>query len=303
MVLFLDYRSAGVGGSVTSSPRVYEAGVPATGSPIAYNPVATLPNVTGVHLVFATHGFNVSRPKGVRSLTRLGQALAAEIAGLGGRMATTPAELSPNAETRPTWYFMGVLWPGDWALPQIPLNYIGAGPDADASGRRLAEYADSHFPGAASVSLISHSMGARLVLTAANRTGKTVRQICVAAPAVDDRILADRQRFEAARRRAARTTVMSSMGDNVLKLAYPAGTLAALVGRQDDMPFGTALGYSGSRPNPLTLVDNTAIPKAQKYDHGDYLPSEDMTVSNFRVDRSIHLMAQAMVGGSSAWPY
>jgi hypothetical protein len=303
MALFLDYRSAAVGGAVTSSPRVYEAGVPATGSPIAYNPVSTLPNVTGVHLVFATHGFNVSRPKGVRSLTRLGDALAAEIAKLGGRMAVSPAELSPNAETRPTWFFMGVLWPGDWALPKLPLNYIGAGPDADASGRRLAEFTDGHFPGAASISLISHSMGARLVLTAANRVGKTVRQICVAAPAVDDRTLGDRQRFEAARRRAARTTVMSSVRDKVLSLAYPAGTLAALVGLQDDMPFGTALGYSGSKPNPLALVDNTAIPKPQNYDHGDYLPDENMAVSNFRVDRSIQLMAQAMIGGPSAWPY
>lgn len=302
MALFLDYRSSGVGGTVTAQPRVYDAGIPAGGSPIAYNPVANLPDVRGMNLVFATHGFNVSRPKGVRSLSRLGRALKTEIAALGGHMAVDLADFSLGSEVRPNWAFIGVLWPGDWGQPKIPLNYIGAGPDADAAGKRLADFAAGHFPGAASVSLISHSMGARLVLTAATLISAPLRQVCVAAAAVDNRTLGQSQRYDAARKKAARTTVMASEADQVLAIAYPAGTLAALVAQTDNMPYGTPLGRSGARPSPLAQVEDTQIPKTLGYGHGDYLPDEDMTVSNFRVDTAIRLMAKAMMGGSTHWP-
>lgn len=280
MTLFLDFRSSGTGGVATSAPRVYEADIPDAGSPIAYRDVKILPDTLDLNILFATHGFNVDRPKGVRSLHRLAQKLAL---GEG-------------------WLFVGVLWPGDWGF-KIPLNYPAEGRDADACGRFLAAFADSHFPGAASISLLSHSMGARVVLTAAGLTRQPVGQICVAAPAVDDRTLGVRQRYDVARNRAARTTVMSSKADVVLAAAYPAGTLAALTTGLDDMPLGLALGFNGSNPRPLMRVDNTVIPVGQNYGHGDYFPPEDMSAVNARSDRSITVMAKALRGDPARWPF
>jgi len=206
--------------------------------------------LAGKQVVLAVHGFNVSYQSGVHVLARL----EAEMALGEG------------------WVFVGVLWPGDFWLPVV--NYPWEADDAVRSGRRLARFLERPEVGgrAQAFSFLSHSLGARVVLAAAERlpAGRT-RAICLAAAAADDNCLV--AGHNQARLHSGPITVLSSLKDKTLFLAYPLGDFFSDAVYDQDSPWKGALGRYGAQPEPAApRVMNFPIPDTPAYDHGDYYP-------------------------------
>ena len=282
MTLFLDYRTDDQAGDIRPDPAIYDARMVAG----AVRREANLPRVpadrlAARHVVFATHGFNVNRRDGTACL----EALEREL------------NLGPGV------LFIGVLWPGSWYVKAI--NYPTEGKDASACGDKLAAFATRGLAGAAAVSFLSHSLGGRLILQAVKGLKdqtREIRQVCMVAPAVDDRCLAPGKAYETARRKAGRTTVLASEKDEALGAVYSAGSFAAAI-LGDDHPYGSALGLKGARPVPLAGLEVCQIPKALVYRHGDYFPPSDPGQTNPKASKSIRVMAAALGGGSVVWPF
>ncbi len=110
MSLFLDFRTAGVGGGILDEPRVLEGNGLIDPPDLRYLG-QTLPaaRIAGREVVFVTHGFNVSRREGVHALARLERDLNL-----------------PSA-----FVFVGVLWPGDWCRPAREVCVLAAAVDDD----------------------------------------------------------------------------------------------------------------------------------------------------------------------------
>jgi esterase/lipase superfamily enzyme len=228
-------------------------------------------------VVFATHGFNVSYAAGVHALARLEHDL-----GLAGR-----------------FLFVGVLWPGDYWLPVV--NYPSEAADAVRCGRLLARFADATLDGARSISFVSHSLGARLVLEAVKRMRHPAREVCLLAAAVDDDCLATEQ-YAGACANAQRVTVLASTSDMVLRLAYPGGDFLSDVGGDDDSPWCKALGYEGPHPRGLAHVEHAQIASTARYGHGDYLPPSELNTVNAKTTHVRDFVREVMLGSPHAWP-
>jgi hypothetical protein len=277
MTRFVSTRTHDVGGAVTPAFALESA---AAASP-TYTTIADAQierDTAGKDVILAIHGFNVSRPNGVRSLG----ALEAALAPTSGQM------------------FFGVLWPGDFWLPVV--NYPSESSDAQKSGVYVADYLNTHMPRAASYAFISHSLGGRVLLEAVKDLKRPVREACIAAGAVDDGVL-DNQ-YVAAKANAGRVSVLASAKDKVLGLAYPLGDLASLFWGNDDNPLHSALGLHGPNPfDPPPKVDARQIPDDQDYGHGDYLPPSDLSVSppDARWRRAVDYMRRAVNGAPDSW--
>jgi hypothetical protein len=230
----------------------------------------------GRRLVIAVHGFNVKRASAIRAYVALEQAL----------------NLDPA-----THLFLGVCWPGDWIIPVI--NYSFESKDANRCGRELADYLRRVAPDAVAYDLVSHSLGARVLLTAAQRLGDRVGRICIAAGAIDDNALAK----EFAGLGARRISILSSEKDKVLRLAYPVGDFLADVFLGDkDAPWRGALGFHGPKPrNTPTDLAFHAISKSEKYDHGDYFPPGVTKPKAGRWQRAVGYMESAVKGLDRPW--
>lgn len=246
MTLFVSTRQGGDGSSL-APPAGYEGpfGTAAKPTVTALTPEAFARRLENKHVLVATHGFNVGFENGVRSLDRLGAYL-----NLG-----------------PGWAFVGVLWPGDFFIPVV--NYSWEADDAVKSGRRLARYLNAVGAGANSFSFLSHSLGARVVLEAAGAMGRKVRSICVTAAAADDNTLTTGHNL--ARTNCGPISVLSSLQDKTLFLAYPVGDFFSDATYDRDSPWKGALGRYGSNPREPEVI-NHPIPRAADYDHGDYFP-------------------------------
>jgi hypothetical protein len=279
VTLFLDFRSQPAAGSVQRLPAVYEMDLAGAGLTKArWRADRPLAGGRDRHILFATHGFNVSGPKGQVCLIRLQRTLNLDQAFL----------------------FVGVLWPGDWHVPVI--NYPAEGKDAAQCGDNLAAAAKALFPEAQSASFLSHSLGGRVVLQAVKGFELPVGQVCLAAPAVDRACLGPGKAYDAVRGKVSRITVIASDQDRALGAVYAAGSLGgALLG--DKHPFGLALGREGASPRPLPPVVNTQIPSDQKHGHGDYFPPSKPGEVNQRADRSMQVMASALSGAAADWPH
>lgn len=236
-------------------------------------PVGT---IAGREVVLGTHGFNVNYADGVHSLARLERAL-----GL------------PDA-----FVFVGVLWPGDWWIPVV--NYPAEASDAVQCGRNLARFVNTTLSGAGAVSLVSHSLGARVVLEAVKHLDRPAREVCVLAAAADDDCLTSRQ-YDAARRNAKRVSVLASRGDWVLRLAYPAGDFLSDLFSDDDRPTGLALGYHGPRPFPRERVQHAQIPGGT-YGHFDYFPPSKPSKPIDLQAKPIRWVSEALRDLPHGWP-
>lgn len=205
-------------------------------------------------LVFLLHGFNVDACRGRASLGRLSHLVAGE-----------------------GWGLVATLWPGDHGLGALSYSFEGL--DADDTAEELARFIDCWAGPEARVSFVGHSLGCRVVLETVKRMiGHAVRveEVCLFAAAVDADSLASGEVYRSCCEKADRVTVVSSVRDRVLKLAYPAGDLLqAFLFLRDDP--GLALGLRGPRdhksgaiPGSVTGVE---IPKRSNVGHGDYFPS------------------------------
>lgn len=277
MVLLINQRASDVGGPV-QGPEVLES---AAGPKPTYRPVpaARLAEaVAGRHVVVAIHGFNVSRPKAVRSYATLETALA-----LG-----------------PDHVVFGVLWPGDSWLPVI--NYPAEASVAVKCGQDLAAFLDDRMAHAASLNFISHSLGGRVLLEAVKALSRPAREVCVTAGAVDSNVL--RKRYLAAKDNAHRVSVLASSKDKVLKLAYPIGDFGAdVLFGDNDSPWKGALGLKGPKPTEAPpKVAHRQIPSASGYGHGDYFPPSDGSGAGAKWPISVAYMRRCLGGAPDAWP-
>jgi len=282
MTLYLSFRSQSVGGAVVD-PRVLEGD--GTASPLALSAVGATQaggRVAGKNVLLGVHGFNVSYQHGACSL----------------------GQLEPYLGLTAADVFFGVLWPGDYWLPVV--NYPFEGDVAMDCGRRLAAFCRSVFAPAQSISFVSHSLGARLVVEAVKNLDRPARMVCLTAAAINRDCLATE--YTAAAANSAAIAILASRRDLVLKVAFRIGDPIADALHDDHALFGTALGAEGP-PTPAAppIVAPWQIPDEAGYGHGDYLPPGDRVetpreAAGARWRRAAGFIARAFRGQPQAWP-
>jgi hypothetical protein len=244
MTMFIDLRAQPRGGDCAHEASFWDEGdrhLQAT---------EFAARVAGRHLVIATHGFNVDRAAGI---TRL---------GAWRDMYTLP----PQTE------YVGLLWPGDAQLMRV-IDYPVEGTVAIDAGDKLALALNTYASHALSISLVSHSLGARVILQAARNLSRPVRTMVLMASAIENDCLMSE--YGVAAENVVRINVVASRRDHVLELAYPAGNLLGRLIMASAPNLHTALGRDGPNPTLLaTQLGNACqIDVAWAFDHGDYLPS------------------------------
>ncbi len=249
MTWFLDLRVQPAGGGVAREVAVYDQDAPGSAAGLAGA-------IRNRDVLLATHGFNVNRACGRRSLS------------YWESLQSLPDDV----------VFLAVLWPGDstW-LPA--LDYPVEGNEAIAAGNLLAGFILRHLRGAASVSFASHSLGARLVLQTIRRIGGRVRvrRLMLMAGAIDDSCLDDE--YADAAKAVEQISVLSSYRDDVLALAFPLGNFAAGLFTRGCPYWHAALGREGPESTLSGRVEaGWQIPDAWNYGHSDYLPQHPPAV-------------------------
>jgi hypothetical protein len=276
MTYFLDFRTRDVGGA-SVYPNLLEGDGIAGPDGLQLITPPTIPRVVaGRNLLFVAHGFNVSRSYGAFS-----------IGSLDAYLGLAPPDL-----------LIGVLWPGDWWLPVV--NYPFEGGVAITCGKFLAQFCNTSCDGAQSLSFLSHSLGARLILEAILHLDRGVRSVCLTAAAINRDCLTNEYRFVPSV--AERIAVLASRQDDVLRFAYSVGDPFADLLHDDHTPFQPALGYKGPPvPAISPIVPPWQIPDAPAYGHSDYFPRDPLPAGalwHFPAD----FMRRAFQGQRQTWP-
>lgn len=239
---FIDLRADGSGGIPAAEATVWEDG----SRPVPTQEFSTL--VHGRDVVLATHGFNVNRKHGLMSLSCW----------------------NDRCQLPAGYMMVGLLWPGDSAFLPI-LDYPVEGMEAIRSGKLLAGFLNDHASQAQTLSLVSHSLGARMVLqTLAGFEGKVHRLILMAGAIEDDCLLNE---YAEAAGKAEQIHIIASRKDWVLEFAFPIGNPIGEIIMHGHPYFRTAIGRKG----PARFGPNTRlwqIPDGWDYGHLDYLPSD-----------------------------
>ena len=245
MTLFIDLRATQIGGIGAAEATLWDDGT----QPVSSGDFAR--RTRGLDLVLATHGFNVDRQRAVETLSAWSQ------------LCKLP----------PTSLFVGVLWPGDSQFVPV-IDYPIEGSEAVASGKVLARFVNEHAGGAASISLVSHSLGARMILEALEDLERDARRVILMAAAIEDDCLANE--YQRAAAKAAELYVLASRSDAVLEFAFPGGNLIGEILMRGHPYCRTALGREG--PSKPVALDQRGgiwqIPDDWDYGHGDYLPDK-----------------------------
>jgi hypothetical protein len=247
---FIDVRAWSRGGPI-GTLKVYDQDV----KPLTTTLDPLLDTIRGQNVILVAHGYNVNRKHGVASLT----------------------EWTSKLQVPEGTVFIGILWPGDCVLP-IFVDYIWEGSEAEKSGTLIGGFIDANFGIANSITLASHSLGARVVLQAIHtlQTIPKIRQLILMAPAIEDNTLA--KEFNDVPAKVDHISVLFSKQDQVLAKAYPAGNLLTdLLGRGDPNLI-PALGRSGpSDDSPGNVKPFRILPAAWDYGHTDYLTTDTLT--------------------------
>jgi hypothetical protein len=239
---FIDLRAWGHGGPV-GSLKVGD------GTRFFNDATGLLNNIRGRDVFLMAHGYNVNREHGTKSLTQWKSKL---------KIGTQPV-------------FIGVLWPGDCVLP-IFIDYVWEGSEAEKSGTMLGEFVRDNFGSAGSLSFASHSLGARVVLQAIQTFADStrVRNLILMAAAIEDDTLL--HEFNRAANKVDRISVVYSLEDHVLQLAYPGGNLIGGLIERGNPNVKAALGRLGPSASwPGKIVPNPRLPSSWGYGHTDYM--------------------------------
>jgi Alpha/beta hydrolase of unknown function (DUF900) len=283
MTPFLDFFTPGhdVGGPATGPILCEGDGTrqhPLTLTPVPIEQIPT--RLGGRDLLFATHGFNVSRSNGAASLGWLDRYFALD----------------------PPSLFVGILWPGDAWLPIV--DYPFEGSVAITCGKLLATFCNDYCQGS-TLSFASHSLGARLVLQAITLLEQRAKSVCLTAAAINRDCL--HAEYTDAVGNLDRVAVLASHHDEVLKLAFSLGDPFADLLHDDHTPFQTALGYGGppaSEPQPVGRP--WQIPDYLRFGHHNYLPSADTASLPPPQDSlwplAANFIRRAFFGQSQTWP-
>jgi pimeloyl-ACP methyl ester carboxylesterase len=245
MTRFLDLRLGPVGGELSRQVAVNQ------GTSIAdYTGLSSaqlLDDIKGRHVLIGTHGFNVNRERGIASLSNWEQLL----------QFTAPS------------VFVGLLWPGD-SIWLHGLDYPQEPKVANDAGQLIAPFLDANFQGAASVSFVSHSLGARVVLETVSNMNLPVRRVMLMAGAIDDDCF--NTEFQALAAKVEKISILAAKKDKVLSLAFPLGDLAGGIIAAGHPWWHSALGRTGpSAPTPANFQAPFEIPDNWNFDHGNYL--------------------------------
>ena len=245
MTAFLDLRYATVGGDLAAEVSVNQG---TSSADYASLPLTALEAaIRGRHVLIATHGFNVNRAEGIASLANWASLL----------------EL-PNPSA-----FVGLLWPGDsvWAHG---LDYPDEAKVADRAGALLAEFLDANFQDAASISLASHSLGARVVLATIENLNRPVRRLTLMAGAIDDDCL--NNEFANAAVKVGTISVLASQRTRFSSHLFPLGNFFAGILDVGHPWWRGAVGRSGPvQPWPANFQAPFVIPDTWNFNHGNYL--------------------------------
>lgn len=260
--LFVDLRERDVGGAVT--PAMAFAGE--SGTNYVAQPPASLQSLAALRdpTVVLVHGYNVNRPDGIKVLRSAMDLVIKRFPGAG--------------------LLMAVLWPGDSFVGA--LGYPSEADDADDSGAELAKFIETWLSRQMPLHFVTHSLGARVALVAANRLLRNrpawpLGRFCLMAAAVDRGCLVDadaKRGYAAVTRACDRIGVLSSTQDAVLGLAYPLGDLGMYLGFSDTDRPGLALGSRGpwlpATVDPLlkSHIEHWPIDATLKIGHSMYMP-------------------------------
>ncbi|HWA95012.1 MAG TPA: alpha/beta hydrolase [Terracidiphilus sp.] len=245
MTRFLDVRMHPVGGELAAQVSLFQGTDIGNYTGMALGDL--LAQINGRHVFLVAHGFNVNRADGIACL------------------ANWETLLQPQEPA----VFLGLLWPGDsvWAHG---LDYPSEPRVANNAGRLVAQFIDTNFGGAASISLASHSLGARVVLETAQQMKHGLRRVILMAPAIDDNCLATE--FSTAAAHAEAISVLASKKDTVLSGLFPLGNFFAGILTVGHPWWHAALGHTGPAGSvPANFVPPYQIPDNWNFNHGDYL--------------------------------
>lgn len=208
--------------------------------------------IHGREVFLGTHGFEVNQEDGVSHLTcwfddlQIGTALP-----------------------------VGILWPGDCIVP-IAVDYIWEGHEAIASGNLLSAFINTVFTGVVSLGFASHSLGARVALQMIRGLKSiSVRRVVLMAGAIDNDCLTGEYKDIVSR--VGEISILSSVKDDVLALAFPLGNPLQRIIDHSHPYFRSALGHKGpAQPYPSSppLQPNWQIPQNLNFGHHDYLPGQ-----------------------------
>ncbi|MDE3202420.1 MAG: alpha/beta hydrolase [Acidobacteriota bacterium] len=245
MTRFLDVRLHAVGGELAVRVSVFQGTTISDYTGMLLGDF--LAQIRGRHVFVVAHGFNVNRADGIACLAHW----------------ETLLQLQEPA------VFVGLLWPGDsvWAHG---LDYPSEPRVANNAGQLIAQFLDANFGGAASISLASHSLGARVVLETAQQMKRGLRGVIMMAPAIDDNCLTTE--FSTAAANAGTISVLASRKDSVLSGLFPLGNFFAGILTVGHPWWHAALGHTGpASPAPANFVAPFEISDSWNFSHGDYL--------------------------------
>jgi predicted alpha/beta hydrolase family esterase len=245
MTRFLDVRLNPVGGNLAASVAVNQGTALSNYQSLDLSQLVA--DIRGQHVLIATHGFHVNRADGIGCLSNWEGLL----------------QLAPPA------IFVGLLWPGDsiWAHG---LDYPEEPKVANAAGQLIGPFLDAYFTGAASVSLASHSLGARVVLSTIAHMNMNVRRLMLMAGAIDDNCL--NTEFEDAQTQVGIVSALASKKDDVLSALFPLGNLIGGIIAAGHPWWHAALGHTGPvNPRPANFQAPFQIPACWDYGHHHYL--------------------------------
>jgi Alpha/beta hydrolase of unknown function (DUF900) len=242
---FLDVRLSPVGGGLATTVAISHG--TNIGNYQSLNLTQLVSDIQGRHALIATHGFRVNRSGGIACLSNWEGLL----------QLPAPA------------VFVGLLWPGD-SVWLHGIDYPEEPRVADDAGQLIGPFLDSIFAGAASISLASHSLGARVLLATVSHMSRPVRRAILMAGAIDDDCL--NAEFTRAAAGIGEISVLASNQDQVLSAAFPLGNFVAGIITAGHPWYRAALGRSGpAAPWPGNFRGPFEIPNNWDFGHGDYL--------------------------------
>jgi pimeloyl-ACP methyl ester carboxylesterase len=273
MSVFLNTRALSGGGNVAPQVAVCTANVGGA-APMTLDALKNF--IHGKDVLIATHGFNVNQASGIQCLS-----------------AWEPLLLLPS-----TAVFVGLLWPGD-SDSVYALSYPVEPKNAMDAGAMAGRFVDATFGSAASVSLVSHSLGARVVLQAVATMNRRVRRLILMAGAISDDCLTNE--FAVVPGKVDSIALLSSLEDTILEWAFPAGDFVTEILGKDHPWWESALGRSGPRTAPPNLQPPYAIPTPWNYGHLNYLQTDPPAQAPIPSQPAPLVSGSVPRGGEAGW--
>jgi hypothetical protein len=245
MTRFLDVRASTTGGNLASEVGINQGTNINNYQSVDLAQLAT--DIRGKHVLVGIHGYNVSRADGILHLSNWEGLLKL-----------------PDPSI-----FIGLLWPGDsvWAHG---LDYPDEPKIANEAGEMIGPFLDANFTTAASISLASHSLGARVLLETISNMKLKVRRVVIMAGAIDDDCL--NTEFKDAVTNVGQISALASKEDDVLEFLFPLGNLLGGILAEGHPWWHSALGRFGpASPQPANFTAPFLIPDNWDYGHGNYL--------------------------------